>query len=33
MFSRFTPHAIILGIALILVMAVEIGKMVWRMAG
>jgi hypothetical protein len=33
MFSRFTPHAIIFGIALIVVMAVEIGKMVWRMVG
>lgn len=26
MFSRFTPHTIIFGIALIVVMVVEIGK-------
>jgi hypothetical protein len=33
MFSRYTPHAILFGIALIVVMAVEIGNMVWRMVG
>lgn len=33
MFDRYTPHTIIFGIAWIVVMVVEIGKLVWRFFG